>query len=352
MNIEQLMKYGIKLNLIYKRENRLKLDKPLISIIIPVYNVEQYVTKCVESVINQTYKNIQIILIDDGSTDNSGKICDDFKLKDNRIEVIHKKNGGLSDARNAGLKIVKGDYIGFVDSDDYIAADMYETMLSLIIENNSDISIVSFLQYENGSFTQMEYTNELIKVNSLDGIKYILMDKKIPNYSWNKLFKKKIFDNITFPTGRKFEDIATTYKLFENADNIVFKDTPKYYYIRRNDSITKTKNYDNYKDYVDILMERYRYLENEYGSKIQPYNDYGLINNMLWYYTVLSSFDIKELEPKFMNIYDELTKKIDLNLNFLKNNLNEYNITILKCMRNDNKESRKVVKELYFNSQK
>ena len=121
------------------------MDNPLISIIIPVYNVEKYLAKCVESVINQTYKKIQIILIDDGSTDNSGKICDDFKLKDNRIEVIHKKNGGLSDARNAGLKIVKGDYIGFIDSDDYIEKDMYETLLCLLIENNADISIVSFV---------------------------------------------------------------------------------------------------------------------------------------------------------------------------------------------------------------
>lgn len=326
------------------------MDNPLISIIIPVYNVEKYLAKCVESVINQTYKKIQIILIDDGSTDNSGKICDDFKLKDNRIEVIHKKNGGLSDARNAGLKIVKGDYIGFIDSDDYIEKDMYETLLCLLIENNADISIVSFFEYENGMFTKMEYTNELIKMNSLDGIKHILMDKKIPNYAWNKLFKKNIFNDIIFPVGRKFEDISITYKLFENANNIVFKDVAKYYYIRRDDSITKTKNYDNYKDYVDILMERYRYLENKYAHKIQPYNDYGLINNMLWYYTVLCSFDIKELESKFAYIYDTLIKIIDSNIEFLKNNLNEYNMKILRCMRNDNKESRKIVKDLYFNS--
>ena len=108
------------------------MHKELISIIVPVYNVEKYVEKCINSIINQTYKNLQIILVDDGSKDNSGKICDEFKLKDNRIEVIHKNNGGLSDARNAGLKLAKGDYIGFVDSDDYIEADMYETLYNLI----------------------------------------------------------------------------------------------------------------------------------------------------------------------------------------------------------------------------
>ena len=111
----------------------------LISIIVPVYNVEKYLEKCVDSIINQTYKNIEIILVDDGSKDNSGKICDIIKEKDERIKVIHKQNGGLSDARNAGLKIAKGTYIGFVDSDDYIAEDMYQTLYSLSKEKNADI---------------------------------------------------------------------------------------------------------------------------------------------------------------------------------------------------------------------
>ena len=328
------------------------MNNSLISIIVPVYNVEKYLEKCVESIINQTYKNLQIILVDDGSKDNSGKICDEFKLKDDRIEVIHKTNGGLSDARNAGLKIAKGDYIGFVDSDDYVEKDMFETFLSLIEKYNADISIVSYYEFENGKFVEKDYTNELIKMNSLEGLKQILIDKKIPNYSCNKLFKRNLFNDIKFPVGKKFEDIATTYRFFEKANLIIFKDVAKYYYIRRENSITKRKTYDNYKDYIDVLIERYLYLDKLYGNKIQPYNDYGLINNMLWFYTVLSSFEIMELEPKFLKIYDELKKKIDLNLEFLNNNLDDYNKQILWCMRNDSKESRSIVKELYFKSQK
>ena len=118
----------------------------LISIIVPVYNVEQYLRKCIESIKNQTYTNIEIIIVDDGSTDNSGAICDELKQTDNRIQVLHKKNGGLSDARNAGLKIAKGEFVGFVDSDDYIKEDMFETLYKLNKEHHSDIAIVSYYE--------------------------------------------------------------------------------------------------------------------------------------------------------------------------------------------------------------
>ena len=120
------------------------MEKPLISIIIPVYKVEKYLEKCIKSVLDQTYKNLQIILVDDGSPDNCGNICDNYAKIDNRIEVIHKENGGLSDARNVGLKKARGKYIGFVDSDDYVSNEMFENMYNTLVNNNADVSICNF----------------------------------------------------------------------------------------------------------------------------------------------------------------------------------------------------------------
>ena len=136
----------------------------LISVIVPIYNVEKYLERCVESIINQTYKNLEIILVDDGSPDNCPQMCDDYAKKDSRIKVVHKKNGGLSDARNAGMKVATGEYVSFIDSDDYISLDFYETLLETIVDNDSDIvecSVVKF--YENGKFD--EYSDDqMIKI--------------------------------------------------------------------------------------------------------------------------------------------------------------------------------------------
>ena len=165
----------------------------LISVIVPVYNVEKYLEKCVSSIVNQTYKNLEIMLVDDGSTDSSGKMCDEFAKKDDRIKVIHKPNGGLSDARNSALKIAKGDYIGFVDSDDYIADDMFETLCDLMEDNNSDISIVSFYEIYNNKLIGVRDSKELENMTKLEAMKELLIDSKIQSYAWNKLFKRELF---------------------------------------------------------------------------------------------------------------------------------------------------------------
>ena len=128
-------------------------NNDLISVIIPIYNVEKFLSFCIDSIVNQTYKNLEIILVDDGSTDNSGKICDEYALKDNRIKVMHKQNGGVSSARNVGLNIAKGKYIGFVDSDDYVENDMFEILHNLIIKNNVDISCCNKFVFKKNKFT-------------------------------------------------------------------------------------------------------------------------------------------------------------------------------------------------------
>ena len=179
------------------------MENDLISIIIPVYNVEKYINKCLESVINQTYRNLEIILVDDGSEDKSGKICEEISIKDNRIRVIHKENGGLSDARNIGLDNSNGEYIAFIDSDDFIERDMIEFLYYNINKYDADISICSNYIFDEEECIDNS-TKEIKVYNRLEILKEVLLDEKIRSYAWNKMYKRDLFYNIIFPKGRVF----------------------------------------------------------------------------------------------------------------------------------------------------
>ena len=161
------------------------MEEDLISIVIPVYKVEKYLEKCIESVLKQTYTNLQIILVDDGSPDNCGKICDEYAKRDSRIDVIHKVNGGLSEARNVGISKAKGRYIGFVDSDDYIKENMYEILLNLIKEYNADASICNLYDVIEGKEYIRNKNNGIQEYSRLDILKEVLLDKNIQSYAWN-----------------------------------------------------------------------------------------------------------------------------------------------------------------------
>ncbi len=246
-------------------------EKALISVIIPVYKVEKYVEKCIQSVINQTYENLQIILVDDGSPDNCGKICDEYAKKDHRIEVIHKSNGGLSDARNKGLEIAKGEYIGFVDSDDYIEADMYEVLYNLLKQYNADVSICNFYTVSQGKISIKNAENGIKEYNRIEILKEILLDKNIQSYAWNKLYKKELFDEIKYPIGKKYEDIGTTFFLLEKCNKVVVTGKSEYYYINRQDSIVNNVTETTITDYIELIMQRYDYIE-ENIKELSSYN--------------------------------------------------------------------------------
>lgn len=246
-------------------------EKALISIIIPVYKVEKYLEKCIQSVINQTYENLQIILVDDGSPDNCGKICDEYAKKDHRIEVIHKSNGGLSDARNKGLEIAKGEYIGFVDSDDYIEADMYEVLYNLLKQYNADVSICNFYTVSQGKISIKNADNGINDYNRIEILKEILLDRNIQSYAWNKLYKKELFDEIKYPIGKKYEDIGTTFYLLEKCNKIVVTGKSEYYYINRQDSIVNNVTESTITDYIELIMQRYDYIE-ENIKELSSYN--------------------------------------------------------------------------------
>lgn len=236
---------------------------PLISIIVPVYNVRDYLEKCLQSICGQTYRNLEIILIDDGSFDGSGELCDWFAQKDARIKVVHQRNAGQSAARNKGLEMAQGEYLGFVDSDDWIEPDMYAFLYRLSEKNDADISICSHY-IETGVKTRVKHSSGRCSVFSREeAIRTLVKDKRIRNYMWDKLFKRSVFDGIRFPVDRIYEDILITYQLFYKARKIVMKDCPKYHYLKREGSTTQEKwyNYETEYQFFRAVCEQVEFVQ-------------------------------------------------------------------------------------------
>ena len=235
----------------------------LISIIVPVYNVEKYLNKCIESIINQTYKNLEIILIDDGSTDNSGEICDEYRNKDKRIIVIHKKNGGLSDARNVGIDNANGKYISFIDSDDYVEENYIELLYNTINQYDADMSIASHkVIYEKNIIDRS--TGKKFCAAPKKILEMLLYDNGIDTSAWGKLYKRELFKDIKFPKGRLFEDSATTYKLIDKSKKIAVYSKPVYNYIIRNNSISNEKFSEKKLDLITSTKEMTEYIKTKY----------------------------------------------------------------------------------------
>ena len=219
-----------------------QLEDELVSIIIPVYQVENYLKRCLDSVINQTYKNIEIILVDDGSMDLSGDICDEYALKDSRIRVLHKKNGGLSSARNAGLDLMQGEYVSFVDSDDWITVDYIEHLYQILKRNNADFSMAHMkrttkYKEETNSFPCVEKEKVLSRDDFLK-ILFKVGTQENVQYAWAKLYKRDIFEKIRFPVGLTAEDVPTTFQIALASKKIVYSKKVIYNYYFNPESIT------------------------------------------------------------------------------------------------------------------
>ena len=230
----------------------------LVSVIVPIYKVESYLEKCVHSIMHQTYDNLEIILVDDGSPDSCGLMCDDFATSDKRIRVIHQKNQGLSEARNHGIDICHGSYILFVDGDDYIEPNTIECLLKACVETGSDVSCCGhywehenhFLKYPLPDVSRC-YEGEEIITASLKGDVFA-------EFAWNKLYKRQLFDKeCKFPPGRYFEDIATTWRVFRKCKRVTCIPDILYHYVARKSSIGNTKNMKNLVDRWIAFKERY-----------------------------------------------------------------------------------------------
>lgn len=216
--------------------------RPRVSIIVPVYKVEDYLQECVESLLNQTFDQIEIILVDDGSPDNCGILCDEYQKKYSNVVVIHKKNGGLSSARNAGLKIAQGEYIGFVDSDDYVNKNMIKVLYEACEKHGTKMSACNYFYVIDEKIQYEKETNNIQKLSSEEFFERLISTQnRIEMVAWNKLYHRSIFDCVPtpFPEGKLFEDLGSMYKLVFTAGNIAYVDSGLYYYRRfRNGAIT------------------------------------------------------------------------------------------------------------------
>lgn len=237
----------------------------LISVICPVYNVEKYLPKCIESILSQTYENLEVILADDGSTDNSGKICDEYAEKNGRIMVIHKENGGLSDARNAGIDAANGAYIFFVDADDYIQNDTIEKLYNRIIKDGSDMAICNF-KYVDENYSDIPEKNIKTPINDeLLSTRECLM--KLGGFkhwyyavAWNKLYKRELFKDIRFPKGKSHEDEFVAHYIIGKCGSVSCVKEPLYYYVQRTGSImAESISMKRLQDASEALFDRARY---------------------------------------------------------------------------------------------
>ena len=226
----------------------------LISVIIPIYKVEEYLDHCIKSIVEQTYRKLEIILVDDGSPDKCPLKCDEWAERDGRIRVIHKKNGGLSDARNVGMSIATGSYISFIDSDDWISPDFYEKLYRSITESNAQIAASGIV---------WAYNDHLQYDDFIDALKTLIQGRGFYAVAWNKLYKKSLFDGIEFPIGKLHEDEFVTYKLVGKATKLVLCQKVFYYYRQREGSIMKEWSI-RHLDALDAFFQRNKYLAKNY----------------------------------------------------------------------------------------
>lgn len=238
---------------------------PLISVIVPIYNVEKYLARCVDSIVNQTYINLEIILVDDGSPDLCPQMCDDYAEKDSRIKVVHKKNGGLSDARNAGMAVATGEYIGFIDSDDYVSDDFFECLLDVMNKENSDIaecSVVKF--YEDNRFD--EFNDDLLEntYDAQDAMSALIAENPFHQHVWNKLYKTELVKDIPYAIGKLNEDEFWTYQVFGRASKVAKLNKTMYYYFQRSSSIMGVGYNIRRLDALEGKANRQKYIENNF----------------------------------------------------------------------------------------
>lgn len=224
------------------------VDQPMLSVVIPVYNAGNYLSKCIDSILNQTYKNIEVILVDDGSLDNSGSVCDEYAKQDNRVKVYHKKNGGQASARNYGLKQIvlnrRTEFITFVDDDDWIDQTMYEKLMSIALKENTDITgCATMTEFPDGTQKNFHLGIESGMISAETCIGNMLYGIQAWGSVWNKIFKADMFNTVQFPEGKQLEDYTVMVRLFNKAKGIYFLQEGLYHYSNRAGTQSKRKWY-------------------------------------------------------------------------------------------------------------
>lgn len=269
-------------------------ELPLISVIVPVYNVEHYLNKCIKSIINQKYTNLEILLIDDGSTDGSGAICEQYALLDDRIKVFHKANGGLSDARNYGIDRMNGEFVTFIDSDDSVSK-FYVNNLYTVFQEDIDISMSWFeniIQGNNPASAPKEKAENIRIVNPKECYESLLYQKGVETSAWGKLYRKKLFQDVRYPVGKLYEDIPITMNVIHKCRKIAIISNIDYYYLHRKNAIQYTKFNPNKMQAIDYMWQACEFIRINYPE---------LINAAWCRYFCISSNILFQIKDKTYN---------------------------------------------------
>lgn len=278
----------------------------LISVIITAYNIEQYLPRCMESILAQTWKNLEIILVDDGSTDGTPQICDAYAAKSDKVKVIHRENGGPSAARNTGVASAKGDYIGYVDGDDWIEPFMYEEMLKACLETEADIAICAYREVGEGCI-ESRPTGNVISLDREEVLEWYISGHEqyhIYHSVWSKLFKREVITGIVFPEGRKSEDIMYTTWALTKAEKCVFLDTAYYNYMTdRESSIMNSRLHERrFEDEIPFWKEQEAHLKSLNMQEFAQKSAYQFYRKMLFYYVDFCRRKMKDSQKKLINL--------------------------------------------------
>ena len=297
-----------------------------VSVIVAAYNIQDYIVKCLKSIANQTYKNFEVIVVDDGSSDNTGKLADEFAENDNRFTVIHKENGGVSSARNRGIDIASGDFIGFVDGDDIIEDDMYEMLVNNAIKYNADISHCGYKLVENNKETLFYGTEKLIIQDRKKGLLDLFEGTLIEPSLCNKIFKNNIVGDIRLNESISInEDLYFNVLLFNKSNKSIFEDKTKYNYMKREGSATTSSS-------------------NDLRRITDPLKVYNMIVDLYKNDTEILPYAKKMELERNINIYNLLTLEKNTELKKLKNKIRHY----IKLSKNEVKNNNKITKKTRF----
>ena len=255
----------------------------LISMIVPIYKVEPYLDRCVGSIMAQTYENLEIILVDDGSPDNCPAMCDAWAAKDSRIRVIHKENGGLSDARNAGLAVATGEYISFIDSDDYIAPEFVAKLYEAMTQTGADVAECATAYVdEDGNILRNRNAAPIAEMDKLEALRRLVLEDGIYQTVWNKLYRRTVIDGILFEKGKHHEDDFWTYQIFDRIGKLAVVERPMYYYLQRSGSIIGAGYTIKRLDGLEARILRMKYLQ-KYEA-LAALTRQNLILDCMWHY--------------------------------------------------------------------
>ena len=298
----------------------------LVSIIVPAYNVEKTIERCLRSLIEQTYSNIEVIVVDDGSKDKTFSISQAISQSDDRISVYHKNNGGLSDARNYGKNLAKGDYIAFVDSDDFVHLDMYRRLVTVMDEKNADISCCGYYRISTDGYEVSSVFGTCVSMDGIDAAKDLINQTAFNNFAWNKLYKKELFNEINFPIGRTYEDILTTYKVFMKAKKVVGIENPLYYYVENSSSISSSLTnimglWESVNEQMQQMIDFFPELKNDCDRRIVETAKYIIIKYL--------QFGYNRNSDEMVNI----KRKLSLQANDFEYSIKKYAYKIIRFPR-------------------